>query len=45
MLGGNCRLLHGKKIEEEQGKEGTDNFYMNNGDNVMISNALGVVLL
>ena len=43
----NTRILHNQKIEEKKGQDESkcSNFYMNDGDNVVVSNALGVILL
>ena len=43
----NTRILHNQKIDEKKGQDENkySNFYMNDGDNVVVSNALGVILL
>ena len=43
-LRGNVGLLYNKNIEEDKNEKET-NFHMNDGDNVQITNALGVILL
>ena len=46
MLLGNTRLLYKKQINQsDEPLEKSENFYMNDGPNVKITNALGVVLL
>lgn len=46
LLLGNCHLLHNAVLEESRlEKEKGSAFHMNDDQNVMISNALGVVVL
>ena len=46
MLQGKTKLLHNRSIEEgEDINDKAGNFYMNDGPNIKITNALGVVLL
>lgn len=47
MLLNNTKFLYNKSISENQtnSESQSQNFYMNDGQNVQISNALGVIIL
>ena len=44
LISGSIHLLYGQKLEQDKNNQ-TKNFHMNDGDNVQIPNALGVILL